>query len=39
MTARSLAASSGALALIIIVMLLNLVGRIVAKVFAPKYGR
>jgi phosphate transport system permease protein len=30
---------TGALALIIIVMLLNLVGRIVAKIFAPKYGR
>jgi len=25
--------------IIIIVMLLNLVGRIIAKVFAPKYGR
>jgi len=30
---------TGALALIIIVMLLNLVGRIIAKAFAPKYGR
>lgn len=30
---------AGALALIIIVMLLNLIGRIIAKVFAPKYGR
>jgi phosphate transport system permease protein len=30
---------TGALALIIIVMLLNLIGRIVARVFAPKYGR
>jgi len=30
---------TGALALIIIVMLLNLIGRVVAKVFAPKYGR
>lgn len=30
---------AGALTLIIIVMLLNLIGRIVAKVFAPKYGR
>jgi phosphate transport system permease protein len=30
---------AGALALIIIVMLLNLIGRIVAKIFAPKYGR
>ena len=30
---------AGALTLIIIVMLLNLVGRIVAKAFAPKYGR
>ncbi|SEI12721.1 MULTISPECIES: phosphate ABC transporter permease PstA [unclassified Leifsonia] len=30
---------TGALVLIIIVMLLNLVGRIIAKVFAPKYGR
>ena len=30
---------TGALALIIIVMLLNLIGRIIAKVFAPKYGR
>ncbi|NUU07136.1 phosphate ABC transporter permease PstA [Leifsonia sp. C5G2] len=30
---------TGALALIIIVMLLNLIGRIIAKAFAPKYGR
>ncbi|GAA2067806.1 phosphate ABC transporter permease PstA [Leifsonia soli] len=30
---------TGALALIIIVMLLNLAGRIIAKAFAPKYGR
>jgi phosphate transport system permease protein len=30
---------TAALVLIIIVMLLNLVGRIIAKVFAPKYGR
>jgi phosphate transport system permease protein len=30
---------AGALALIAIVMVLNLIGRIVAKVFAPKYGR
>lgn len=30
---------TGALALIIIVMLLNLVARIIAKAFAPKYGR
>jgi phosphate transport system permease protein len=30
---------AGALALIIIVMLLNLIGRIVAQAFAPKYGR
>lgn len=30
---------AGALTLIIIVMLLNLVGRIITKVFAPKYGR
>ncbi|WP_308467712.1 phosphate ABC transporter permease PstA [Rathayibacter soli] len=30
---------AGALTLIIIVMLLNLIGRIVAKAFAPKYGR
>ncbi|MEJ3403787.1 phosphate ABC transporter permease PstA [Rathayibacter sp. YIM 133350] len=30
---------TAALALILIVMLLNLVGRIIAKVFAPKYGR
>lgn len=30
---------TGALTLIIIVMLLNLVGRIIAKAFAPKYGR
>jgi phosphate transport system permease protein len=30
---------AGALTLIIIVMLLNLIGRIVARVFAPKYGR
>lgn len=30
---------AGALTLIIIVMLLNLIGRIIAKVFAPKYGR
>ncbi|MGO4534499.1 phosphate ABC transporter permease PstA [Leifsonia sp. 2MCAF36] len=30
---------TGALALIIIVMLLNLIGRVIAKVFAPKYGR
>jgi phosphate transport system permease protein len=30
---------TGALTLIIIVMLLNLIGRIVARVFAPKYGR
>ena len=28
-----------ALALIIIVMLLDLAGRIIAKAFAPKYGR
>ncbi|WP_431218611.1 phosphate ABC transporter permease PstA [Leifsonia xyli] len=30
---------TGALTLIIIVMLLNLIGRVIAKVFAPKYGR
>jgi phosphate transport system permease protein len=30
---------AGALTLIIIVMLLNLIARIVAKIFAPKYGR
>lgn len=30
---------TGALALIIIVMLLNLIARIIARVFAPKYGR
>jgi phosphate ABC transporter, permease protein PstA len=30
---------AGALTLIIIVMLLNLIGRIMARVFAPKYGR
>jgi phosphate transport system permease protein len=30
---------TGALALIIVVMLLNLAGRIIAKAFAPKYGR
>jgi phosphate transport system permease protein len=30
---------TGALALIIIVMLLNLIARIIAKIFAPKYGR
>ena len=30
---------TGALTLIIIVMLLNLIGRIVARAFAPKYGR
>lgn len=30
---------AAALTLIIIVMLLNLVGRIIARVFAPKYGR
>ncbi len=30
---------TGALTLIIIVMLLNLIGRIIAKAFAPKYGR
>ncbi|TAM69334.1 MAG: phosphate ABC transporter permease PstA [Microbacteriaceae bacterium] len=30
---------AGALTLLIIVMLLNLIGRIVAKAFAPKYGR
>jgi phosphate transport system permease protein len=30
---------TGALALIVIVMLLNLIGRIIAKAFAPKYGR
>ncbi|MFF1878348.1 phosphate ABC transporter permease PstA [Leifsonia sp. NPDC058230] len=30
---------TGALTLIIIVMLLNLIARIIAKIFAPKYGR
>ena len=30
---------TGALTLIVIVMLLNLVARIIAKIFAPKYGR
>jgi phosphate transport system permease protein len=30
---------AAALTLIIIVMLLNLIARIVAKIFAPKYGR
>lgn len=30
---------AGALTLILIVMLLNLIGRIIARVFAPKYGR
>ncbi|THG35775.1 phosphate ABC transporter permease PstA [Glaciibacter flavus] len=30
---------TAALALILIVMLLNLAGRIIAKIFAPKYGR
>jgi phosphate transport system permease protein len=30
---------AGALTLIIIVMVLNLLGRVIARVFAPKYGR
>jgi phosphate transport system permease protein len=30
---------AGALTLIVIVMLLNLIARVVAKVFSPKFGR